>query len=399
MFRYISFFSVLIVLLILGTSSCSKNDDNGDNSNLPTLSIMLLQVEEGNVDAPIYVSISLSSAAQEAVNVVVQTENGTATAGEDYQSLAAETITFSVGQTQKSVRIDLIGDEEIEADETFFLEIVSADNAIVNETQGMITIQNDDIDYSGDVVIPQTGFMSPESYPDMELIWSDEFDNGSDLEENWTFEIGNGNNGWGNNELQFYRRENANIQDNNLVITALKEPFGGRQYTSSRMITSGKFDFRYGRVDIRAVLPEGQGIWPALWMLGVPFWDISWPRCGEIDIMEIVGHERNKVHGTVHWAGPDNNHAEFGGFYNAPNGKLQNEFNVYSLEWDETAIRWYVNDQLFHTQTITVDHMSEFHHNYFFIFNIAVGGNWPGSPNADTSFPQHMIVDYIRVFQ
>ena len=139
------------------------------------------------------------------------------------------------------------------------------------------------------VTIPQLGNTSPSSYPGMSLVWADEFD-GSSLNQNfWSYETGNGTNGWGNNELQFYRTENTGIQDGCLVITAKKEPYGGKEYTSSRIITKNKKQFQYGRVDIRAALPKGQGIWPALWMLGANYDTVNWPACGEIDIMEMIG--------------------------------------------------------------------------------------------------------------
>ncbi len=175
-------------------------------------------------------------------------------------------------------------------------------------------VSDDDAKKSnGDSVdIPTQGLTSPNTYPGMTLVWSDEFDGSTLNEANWSHETGNGQNGWGNNELQFYRPQNTRIQDGHLVITAKKEAFGGREYTSSRIITKGKQQFRYGRVDIRASLPKGQGIWPALWMLGSNFDTVSWPACGEIDIMEMVGGNgrENTVHGTVHWE-HDGKHVNF----------------------------------------------------------------------------------------
>ena len=232
----------------------------------------------------------------------------------------------------------------------------------------------------------------------MELIWQDEFNNGQDLEDNWHFEIGTGNSGWGNNESQFYRKENASIQSGHLVIEAREESYAGRDYTSSRMITSNSFDFQYGRVDIRAVLPKGQGIWPALWMLGSDFWSVGWPSCGEIDIMELIGHIPNRTHGSVHWQ-QDGGHIYNTGEVDLSNGIFNDEFHVFSLVWTENEIKWLLDDVQFHVIDITSPQMSEFHHPFFFIFNVAVGGNWPGYPDDTTVFPQQMIVDYIRVFQ
>jgi beta-glucanase (GH16 family) len=250
------------------------------------------------------------------------------------------------------------------------------------------------------VTIPKLGATSPTSYTNMKLVWADEFDGTALNSDFWSFETGNGSNGWGNNELQFYRTQNTSIQDGHLVITAKKEPFGGKEYTSSRIITKSKKEFRYGRVDIRAALPKGQGIWPALWMLGSNFDTVSWPACGEIDIMEMIGGggRENTVHGTVHWQN-EGKHAQFGGKTTLPSGTFSDQFAVYSITWDATSIRWFVDNKQYHVIDTTPAELDEFRRNFFFIFNVAVGGNWPGSPNTTTTFPQHMIVDYVRVFQ
>jgi beta-glucanase (GH16 family) len=251
--------------------------------------------------------------------------------------------------------------------------------------------------------IPTTGDSSPMSYPGYTLVWNDEF-NGSELNSSdWNFELGTGNSGWGNNELQYYRKENTTVSDGYLTITAKKQSFAGQQYTSSRITTEGKESFQYGRIDIRAALPKGQGMWPALWMLGDRFSSIGWPHCGEIDIMEIVGGTENgnsdsETHGTLHWQGPDG-YATFGGSTTISGGTFNDKFHVFSIEWDERSIKWLLDDRQFHEIDIRPDHMTEFHEPFFFIFNVAVGGNWPGSPDETTRFPQSMHVDYVRVFQ
>jgi beta-glucanase (GH16 family) len=192
------------------------------------------------------------------------------------------------------------------------------------------------------------------------------------------------------------------MHDGYLVIKAKRESESGFQYTSSRIITKGKKEFKYGRVDIRAILPKGQGIWPALWMLGSNISDVSWPKCGEIDIMEMIGggaDRDNKVYGTIHW---DNagSYASYGGNKTITAPKVfADEFHVFSIVWDETKIVWYLDDVQYHIIDITPPELNEFRKNFFFIFNVAVGGNWPGSPNSSTTFPQRMTVDYIRVFQ
>ncbi|HYG38468.1 MAG TPA: glycoside hydrolase family 16 protein [Cytophagales bacterium] len=251
-------------------------------------------------------------------------------------------------------------------------------------------------------VIENTGYTTPETYAGMNLVWRDEFEGTSLSATDWTFETGTGSGGWGNNELQYYKEENTSVADGFLTITAKKESFGGKDYTSSRIITKDKQSFKYGRIDIRAKLPKGQGLWPALWMLGSNFNSVGWPKCGEIDIMEMVGGtgKDNTVHGTLHWyedsAVP---HASYGGNMPLNTGVFADEFHVFTITWDETNIKWFIDDQQYLVINITPDGLSEFHEEFFFIFNVAVGGNWPGSPNASTVFPQTMVVDYVRVFQ
>ena len=256
---------------------------------------------------------------------------------------------------------------------------------------------------SGSTLIPSSGYSSPLSYSGYTLVWQDEFDSTA-ISPNWTFEIGNGNWGWGNNELEYYRQENASLVEGCLVITAKEESIGGYNYTSSRMITREAKSFKYGRIDIRAALPSGQGLWPALWMLGDNISTVGWPSCGEIDIMEMIGGSTSnqgdeRIHGTGHWSN-NGNHAYTGGSIAVPNGSsYQDEFHVYSIIWDENAITWYRDDVQYYSLDITGSDKTEFHEKFFFIFNVAVGGNWPGSPNSQTTFPQRMAVDYIRVFQ
>lgn len=249
---------------------------------------------------------------------------------------------------------------------------------------------------------PLNGYSSPMTYDGMTLVWNDEFDGEALNESVWNYELGTGSNGWGNNEQQYYLKENTIVADGYLSIEAKKQFFGNRQYTSSRLTTKNKKSFKYGRVDIRAALPEGQGIWPALWMLGNDISTVSWPNCGEIDIMELVGgtaegKSDKTVHGTVHW---DNagSYASYG-LSNSISTKFSEEFHVFSLIWDDEKIRILRDDKQYMVITTTNPNMSEFHQEFFFIFNVAVGGRWPGSPDSTTDFPQKMWVDYIRVFQ
>ncbi len=246
---------------------------------------------------------------------------------------------------------------------------------------------------------PTTGYSTPLSYPGYTLSWNDEFDANS-LSSDWVYELGNGNWGWGNNELQYYRQENVNVDNGILTITAKEELFGGYNYTSGRIKTQGNRSFKYGRIDIRAALPKGQGLWPALWMLGDDITTASWPACGEIDIMELIGgtgaNDRT-VHGTMHWDA--NGYASFGGSNSLASGTFGDEWHVFSIIWDGNSIKFLRDDIQYHVMSITGPELTEFHQNFFLIFNVAVGGNWPGSPNATTEFSQSMFVDYVRVFQ
>jgi beta-glucanase (GH16 family) len=253
-----------------------------------------------------------------------------------------------------------------------------------------------------DGVSPDDGYSTPLVYEGYTLVWNDEFDGTTVNTNNWVFETGTGCPhlcGWGNNELQYYRQQNAWVENGILTIEARQENFQGSHYTSARMKTQGKQSFKYGRIDIRALLPKGQGIWPALWALGNNITTVSWPACGEIDIMEMIGGSgrENRVHGTVHW--DFNGHVNAGGSYTLQTGSFADEYHVFTIIWDETNIRWFVNDNQYYAIDITPSHMTEFHQEFFFLFNVAVGGNWPGNPDATTIFPQRMKVDYIRVFQ
>lgn len=251
--------------------------------------------------------------------------------------------------------------------------------------------------------IPTAGFTSPTSYDGRTLVWQDEF-NGIQLDAtSWTHETGTGcpNCGWGNNELEYYRENNTSFSDGYLVIRARKESIGGMSYTSSRISTKGKRAFKFGRVDIRALLPRGQGIWPALWMLGSNISSVGWPKCGEIDIMEMIGGgsgRDNKTYGTAHW--DQSGYKSSGGNYTLTDGKLlSDEFHVFSIEWTATSITWYIDNVQYYTLDTSGAAMDEFRNDFFIIINLAVGGNWPGNPDATTVFPQRLVVDYIRVFQ
>jgi beta-glucanase (GH16 family) len=243
--------------------------------------------------------------------------------------------------------------------------------------------------------------ITPRKSEAYKLVWSDEFNGPAIDTASWSFATGTGGNGWGNHELEYYtpRKENAEIKNGQLVITARKEDYNGYAYTSARMLTKGKRDFVYGRVDIRAKLPEGQGIWPALWMLGANIDSVGWPACGEIDIMEMIGHKPDTVFGTLHWG--RENHRSKGGNFGLAAGKFKDDFHIFSLLWETDSIGIMVDDHKFFSISRQEFSNGEypFDKPQYFLFNVAVGGDWPGSPDVSTVFPQQMIVDYIRVFQ
>ncbi|MDA7501869.1 family 16 glycosylhydrolase [Chitinophagales bacterium] len=375
--------------------------DDGPSETGPVLTMESFSTIEGTDSKIVYVTLRLSQVSTSPVTLSLEAIDQTATAGEDYIGFTNQEIEFAPGDVQANCQITINGDEEGEDDETFLLRIKDLVGATTTTNQVSVTIENDDGNFS--VTVPSTGYSTPTSYDGMTLLWSDEFEGTSLNESVWTYEIGNGSWGWGNNELQYYRRENTMMTEGNLVIQAREENYVGFDYTSSRLITRNKFDFTFGRVDIRAVLPEGQGIWPALWMLGDKIGSVGWPACGEIDIMELVGHQPSTVHGTIHYKDAGGNHQFKGTSRNLVGGeRFSEEFHVFSLEWSENQVNWYLDDQLYFSAnpgTLGNENPYPFNEPFFFIFNVAVGGQWPGSPNASTSFPQNMIVDYIRVFQ
>jgi hypothetical protein len=229
----------------------------------------------------------------------------------------------------------------------------------------------------------------------MSLVWSDEFNtDGVPDPAKWGYDMGN-NGGWGNSELEYYtnRPDNATVSNGTLKIIAKKENYSGFAYTSARLVTKGKYNFTYGRVDVKAMLPAGLGTWPAIWMLGSNFETNPWPSCGEIDIMEQRGSELNKIFGTLHYPG----HSGANG--NGATTIISNastQFHIYSLIWNTATVQILVDNQLY--QTVANSSSLPFNSNFFFILNFAMGGNFAGS--VDPAFTSAtMEIDYIRVYQ
>ena len=238
-----------------------------------------------------------------------------------------------------------------------------------------------------------------------ELIWKDEFDGKSLDETKWEV-IVNGRGG-GNKELQYYRRENVRVADGMLVIESRKEKFTGpdgtRDYTSARIRTKGKGDWKYGKIEVRARLPHGRGIWPAIWMMPTDNRYGNWPNSGEIDIMELLGHEPQRVHGTLHWGDRIKRHMQKGEVYHLASSTFADDFHNFGVEWQEGKISWTVDGNVYQTQkewhTLNSPFPAPFDQRFHLILNVAVGGAWPGDPDAKTEFPASMMVDWVRIYQ
>jgi beta-glucanase (GH16 family) len=241
------------------------------------------------------------------------------------------------------------------------------------------------------------------SEPQWVLVWSDEFeqpDGSAPDPKNWIHTTGSS--GFGNAELQSYTDEieNSYIENGMLVIKAIQEYYLGRDYTSARLNTLTLAQFTYGRMEVRAKLPNTQGIWPAIWMLparGSP------PVSGEIDIMELIGSEPYRAYGTLHYGNP---HESQSGWFDLPDGATYDQdFHAFSIEWEAEEIRWYVDGQMYHkvnewfTSQANSPYPAPFDKPFYFILNVAVGGHWPGNPGETSVFPQMMVVDYVRVYQ
>ncbi|MDB6023450.1 MAG: hypothetical protein JWQ04_3307 [Pedosphaera sp.] len=245
------------------------------------------------------------------------------------------------------------------------------------------------------------------------IVWNDEF-NGPTVDlTHWKFETGNGSGGWGNNELEYYtsRTQNVFTASGALHIKALKESYSGFSYTSTRMKTQDLFTKKYGRFEFRAKLPSGQGYWPAIWMMPQSSVYGGWAASGEIDVMENKGSDPANVLGTIHFGGGyPNNTQSFGNPYAFPNGDSVTNFHNYRLDWTTNSIGWYVDGQLYETQTswwsssnptntsIRNPYPAPFDQPFYLILNLAIGGNFGGNPNTSTVFPGEMQVDYIRVY-
>jgi len=366
--KYLTLFTLGILLILSANVSCKKS--------LPTPVAQIDNTEfnvwEDASGGTISLTVSLSGTYDKPVTIDYTTVDGSAIAGKDYTS-ASGTITIQPGQKDIILSLNVIQDTAKKENTSFKVEFSNPVNCTLSGTEFVIMINN--TDYAN-------------------LAWSDEF-NASPLDPAvWNYETGGG--GWGNNELETYTNsaDNVHIDTGYLHITATKV---GSSYYSARLTTQGKKIFTHCRVDIRAKLPEGQGLWPALWMLGNNISTAGWPSCGEIDIMELLGQNPSKVYGTVHW--DQSGHVSSGGSMNLTGGTFSSGFHIFSLIWAPNHFQWLIDNQPYLIFNRSQVSGFPFDLPQFFIFNVAVGGNWPKPPDGTTVFPQNMIVDYIRVYQ
>lgn len=353
--------------------------------------------ETADVDA-VTLTVTLGQVNTERVTVDYASIAGTAAEWDDFIPVSG-TLVFEPGEFSKDISIEIVSDEYLEPDEFFTVELSNPVNGYVKigSPTASVGIRNDDTM----IFISDEGYDAADSYEGMSLVWTDEFEGEAIDLNNWTYDLGNGSGGWGNNEQQTYTNSanNSFVADGKLFIVA--EKVGENAYTSARLKSLDLQEFQYGRIDVRAILPKGQGIWPAIWMLGANYPDVGWPACGEIDIMELLGHLAGTVHGTAHWGMDWPNWTHQGSSTSIYPDNFDEEFHVFSVDWSEDNIDFIMDDEVFFNinPSMMNGQPYPFNNPFFFILNVAVGGNWPGYPDETTTFPVFMAVDYVRVYQ
>jgi beta-glucanase (GH16 family) len=354
--NYIKKVGTFTFFLLFAFQSCSNSNESGD-------------------ETPVLPAPSNLTVKMEVVGKTTDKPDGDGTGKVHFTFNAANAISYKVliyGQTKELTNGDLMYEFQASGTKNYPI-IVSAYNA------------------AGQFVSTTT---SVTVFVARKILWADEFDvNGSPNTSKWGYDLGTGN-GFGNNELQYYtnRPENVIIENGILKIKAIKEAYMGSQYTSSRMLTKGKFSFKYGRAEVRAKLPVGGGTWPAFWMLGANIDTAGWPLCGEVDILESVGNNPNVNHSSLHSPGRSGNTPDTA-IITVPDSAT--EFHVYAADWSADSIKFYVDDQLFYTYANSA--ATPFNQNFFLILNLAMGGNFGGA--VDSNFTNATFeVDYVRVY-
>lgn len=394
-FKTMRAIALIACFFFLG-AACSKSG-NGIPHTLSVENVTL--VRDSKTTTTFHFVFYVSPVNTKDISVNYTTKDGTAVSGKDYTAVSG-TLTIPANQSTGHIDVIVTADSLRQNDQYFTLGLSSPVNATLSTSQATGTIQN----LGTYLPIDNTGYTSSSSYPGMTLVWSDEFSSKTLDNASWTNETGG--NGWGNNELEYYSNSlnNSFLTGGFLVIEARKETFGTNNYTSARIITKDKKTFTYGRIDIRAKLPKGKGLWPALWMLGnnITQSGYGWPACGEIDIMELLGDNYQKFYSTVHWGQVNSSfHDSKGGNYTLSSGSFYDTFHIFSMLWDSGKMAFLIDDYTYFTvnKSEIATGTYPFDKPFFFILNVAVGGNWPGNPDSSTTFPQRMIVDYVRVFQ
>ena len=390
--KYVAPFYLGLILLI----SCTKAKES-----YPELIIEDATQTRSESGSIMSFNLNINKSVTNTISVDYSILDGTAISPQDFIATSG-VLSIPANQTHTALEVQIKGNplNSREPNLEFTVQLSNPEYCTIANTSAKGTIITEN---STNLSTDNAGYTTPVTYPGYSLVWSDEF-SGTNLDLSvWNQEIGNGNNGWGNNELEYYTNSTRNtfVSSGNLIIEARRETFGDFLYTSGRMTTQGKKYFKFGRIDIRAKLPYGQGIWPALWMLGINISSAGWPACGEIDIMELIGSFPGRVTGTMHWKPLGASSTNKGANYSLSSGDFSQQFHVFSIVWTQDNIKWYVDDQLFLNNTAFDVGSANYPFNaeQFFIFNVAVGGNWPGAPDYTTLFPQRMFVDYIRVFQ
>lgn len=379
--------------------ACSKSSHSGGNNSgpLPVAKASDVSQSRQTKTSPYRFYVDLSVTYSQPVSVNYTTVDGSAKGNTDYTPVSG-TLTFPAGTAELYVDVPVTGDSLRKADQQFYLQLSTPVNCTLGADKATGTIINGDGTY---LPTDNTGYTTPISYAGYTLAWSDEFNGNALNTQNWNYETGGS--GWGNHELENYtaRLQNVFVSAGNLIIEARQESYGGNNYTSGRLNTIGKQQFTYGRIDIRAKLPVSKGMWPALWMLGANISSVPWPGCGETDIMELVGSNARQVVGSLHWKQQDGSEGTYNNAYTLSGQDFSQQFHVFSLIWAKDQAQFLVDDQVYVSgglQNVTSG-VYPFNSPFFFIFNVAVGGDWPGPPDNTTLFPQRMFVDYVRVFQ
>ena len=388
-----------VIWTLVACSKGGQGSSGGSTGSKPSVKASDVTQARQSQSSSFRFYIDLSGTSPQDVTVSYSTSDGTAKAGVDY-SAASGSVTIPAGQTEVFVDVPVTGDSLRRADQQFYFQLGNPVNATLGTAKATGTIQNGDLLY---LPTDTSGYRTPASYPGYQLAWSDEFNGNSLNGRDWNYEQGN-NNGWGNHELENYtnRTQNVFVSAGHLVIEARQENFGGSNYTSARITTQNKRSFTFGRIDIRAKLPVSKGMWPALWMLGSNISGVGWPGCGETDIMELVGSAPGRVVGSMHWQQAGGAEGTYNNNYDLSSGQdFSQQFHVFSIIWQSDSLRFLVDDHVYVSGGLANVASGNYPFNspFFFIFNVAVGGDWPGAPDGTTSFPQRMFVDYVRVFQ